>query len=299
MSPTVITLGFHLDGKKIVITGLHEDPKKRVDVPSRLERYFGRPEGEEFDRLTYCDYFAEYLVEARRSSGSGIPDQCRPPHFANRRRKPVICMLRTVTPENTEEFALRLLLRHFPGRTFEELRTRNGTVFGTFAEAALEVGLLGDVDENARICRWDAVTLNRSPAELRFLFVLLVRQGADFGGLFEVFHECLADVGDSQAEVLEKIDRLSTSFTFPYLEYVRPRLPVGGLEDALNDLSEEQRWTAEAIVRSVIGDGSRLMFLQGAAGTGKTFRVRKIIDGLRRLGKVCVVCATTGIAAVQ
>jgi hypothetical protein len=109
MTPTVITLGFHLDGKKIVITGLHEDPKKRVDVPSRLERYIGTPKGEEFNRLTYCDYFGGYVVEARRSSGSGIRDQCRPSHFASRRRKAVICMLRSVTPEKTEEFALRLL----------------------------------------------------------------------------------------------------------------------------------------------------------------------------------------------
>jgi hypothetical protein len=167
MSPTVISLSFHLEHKKIVMTGFHEDPKDRVDFPSRLQRYFGRPDGDEFEGMTDTDYFASYLVEARQHSGAGVPDKCRPSHFAIRRREAVICMLRSLMPDKREEFVLRLLLRYFPARGFEDLRTRNGTVFPTFSEAALEVGLLDDVNENARIhvCLWDAVILNRSPAE--------------------------------------------------------------------------------------------------------------------------------------
>jgi hypothetical protein len=70
-----------------------------------------------------------------------------PPHFAVPRRKPVLCIIRAVPPYISEEFALRILLRNFPARGWGELRTRNGILFGTFSEAALAVGLVGDVNQ--------------------------------------------------------------------------------------------------------------------------------------------------------
>jgi ATP-dependent exoDNAse (exonuclease V) alpha subunit len=41
------------------------------------------------------------------------------------------------------------------------------------------------------------------------------------------------------------------------------------------------------------------MFLQGSAGTGKTFTVKTLIATLQSCGKKCLICGTTGIAAVQ
>jgi hypothetical protein len=63
MVPTVITLSIHLPNKKVIVTGAFQDPKERVDLPSALERYFGRPEGLEFDVLSYSEYYARDLVE--------------------------------------------------------------------------------------------------------------------------------------------------------------------------------------------------------------------------------------------
>jgi hypothetical protein len=41
------------------------------------------------------------------------------------------------------------------------------------------------------------------------------------------------------------------------------------------------------------------MFLQDSAGTGKTFTVKALISALQTHRKMCLICATTGIAAVQ
>jgi hypothetical protein len=45
MRPTVITLGIHLPGKKIVMATVNRDPVDLTDLPRPLERYFGRPDG--------------------------------------------------------------------------------------------------------------------------------------------------------------------------------------------------------------------------------------------------------------
>jgi ATP-dependent exoDNAse (exonuclease V) beta subunit len=41
------------------------------------------------------------------------------------------------------------------------------------------------------------------------------------------------------------------------------------------------------------------MFLEGAAGTGKTFTFAALVAVLRGEGQRCLICGTTGIAAVQ
>jgi hypothetical protein len=60
MVPTVIRLSIHLETKKVIVAGAYSDPKDRVDLPSALERYFGRLVGSEFDSLTHPAYFARF-----------------------------------------------------------------------------------------------------------------------------------------------------------------------------------------------------------------------------------------------
>jgi hypothetical protein len=128
-------------------------------------------------------------------------------------------MLNAVPPGRTEEFALRILLRHFAARDWEQLRTQNGKLFKTFGEAALSLGLVGDVNQNARICLNDAITFNRPPSDIRFLFVLCVRNGADFDSLLQDYIGAMADDGDSEEAVQVKIDELMASFVDPYVDH--------------------------------------------------------------------------------
>jgi Cdc6-like AAA superfamily ATPase len=44
---------------------------------------------------------------------------------------------------------------------------------------------------------------------------------------------------------------------------------------------------------------NQVMILQGSAGTGKTFTDKTLIKALESTRKKCLICGTTGIAAVQ
>jgi ATP-dependent exoDNAse (exonuclease V) alpha subunit len=67
----------------------------------------------------------------------------------------------------------------------------------------------------------------------------------------------------------------------------------------LLSLIPEQQAVAMQIFCAVINDTNQLMFLQGTAGTGKTFTIKAVITALESYRKKCFIYRTTGIAAVQ
>jgi hypothetical protein len=75
-------------------------------------------------------------------------------------------------------------------------------------------------------------------------------------------------------------------------------VPVDG-DVGLEALTDHQSGVAREIINCILDDHCQLMFLQGSAGTGKTFTVRAIIESLRARGKHCLICGTTRMAAVQ
>jgi hypothetical protein len=301
MKPTVRSLGIHLPGKKIVMRSGRGDPAVQVDVPSALERYLGRPLGEQYDLLTYIEYFAEYSVDSKQRSGDSDGDQCQPAYYANRLQRPILCMLHSVHPRERERFALRLLLRNFAARSWEELRTRNGRRWDTFYEAAHESGLVSDRDDEAVICMQDAVDMRRPPSDVRFLLVQMIAFGASRERLLVMFRNHLADLGDSDADINGKIDVLIAAQREPWGSHATDDNVLADMDEATawGRLTVEQNAIAGEIVSAVLSDGPNLMFLQGSAGTGKTFTVSTIIEILRSRGKRCLICATTGVAAMQ
>jgi RecG-like helicase len=64
-------------------------------------------------------------------------------------------------------------------------------------------------------------------------------------------------------------------------------------------LTPEQHSVASKIIKAVLHETHQLMFLQGSAGTGKTFIVKALINALQSYREKCLICGTTGIAAVQ
>jgi hypothetical protein len=106
MRPTVITLGFHLPEQRIIMTGLGDDPAKRVNLPSQLERYFGRAGSEELTHLKYGEYYAAYLFRAKVRGPDDHPDNCEPVQFAHERENRALCIMRSVLPHQQEKFAL-------------------------------------------------------------------------------------------------------------------------------------------------------------------------------------------------
>jgi hypothetical protein len=191
MKPTVRSLGVHLPDQKVVLAAGRRDALEKVDSPSPLERYLLRPESELLTPVTYADYYARYSVGTRAASARSMTDRGEPPHFANPRRKQILCMLNSVRPSDQERFALRLLLRTFAVRSWDELLTQHGHVCGTFHEAACEAGLIKDRQDEAEMCMQDAVDMNRPPSELRFMMAQMIAYGANRATLIARFRDSL------------------------------------------------------------------------------------------------------------
>jgi hypothetical protein len=140
MKLTVHVLGIHLPGQKIVLTSGPGDALEKINIPSLLERYFGRPIDSSYGQLTYIDYHSRYFVDARPASCDADKDVCEHVRFVNPRKNSAVCILRSVHPRMHELFALKLFLRRFPARSWEDFRFQNGEMHQTFHEAARQLG---------------------------------------------------------------------------------------------------------------------------------------------------------------
>jgi hypothetical protein len=128
MKSTVQILGIDLRGKKIVLMARPGDAVEKVDVPSSLETYLGRPVESSFDRWTYLEYHSWYSIADHPTSLDVDPDVCDPVHFPNVRKALVPCIINSVHPRYDELFVLRLLFRRFLARTLDELQTVNDEI---------------------------------------------------------------------------------------------------------------------------------------------------------------------------
>jgi hypothetical protein len=121
MKATVRSLGVHLPRKTVILAAYKPEALVKVDIPGPLERYLGRSADQSFDHVRCADYYANYSADSKSSSDLSPRDTCQRSHFANQRRKVILCMLNTVSLMNHELVALRLLLRAFAARSWEDL----------------------------------------------------------------------------------------------------------------------------------------------------------------------------------
>jgi hypothetical protein len=220
MKPTVHVLGIHLPGQKIVLTSRPGDALEKIDIPRPLERYFDRPIDSSYDQSFFLDCHSRCSVDAHPASCDVDRDVCEPVRFANPKKNSVICILRSVHPRMHELFALRLLLRRFPARSWENLRFHNGEVHQTFHEAARQLGLVSNRDQEAEICLQDAINLNRLASDMCFLLAQMVYYGTSRESLETRFCDHLADDGDTPDSVHRKIDLLPDPFDICHLTTV-------------------------------------------------------------------------------
>jgi hypothetical protein len=125
--------------------------------------------------LISLDCHSRYSVDTRPASCGVDKDVCEPVRFPNPRNNSAICILRSVHPLMHELFVLRLLLRRFPARSWEDLRFNNSEVHQTFHEADHQLGLVSNRDQEAEICIQDAIDLNGQASDIRFLLANLGR----------------------------------------------------------------------------------------------------------------------------
>jgi hypothetical protein len=196
-SPSIARLAVHMPNH--ILPRYRTNSTSDSSAASTLLRYFIRPLDPIFDDMLYATYFTNFtLTNSSSSSGSApqweengsLPNA---PSFVVRHHVhgDRVARVRSVRPGLGEVFYLRLLLLHHPARSFEQLRSIDGTLYDTFQEAALAASLL-EQDDEGHLAMEDAIAEFKSPSQLRFLFVLLIVEGAGAFDLWELFKDDLA-----------------------------------------------------------------------------------------------------------
>ncbi|XP_073133484.1 uncharacterized protein [Henckelia pumila] len=240
----------------------------------------------------------------------------------------VVGRIYVVSPSQGERFYLRILLNHIRGPTFfEELMTINDIMCPTFKEAAERRRLLQH-DDYVRQCMQEACSI-KMPSSLRRLFVsiLVFCQPTRVRELWNEFHPYMSqDYGRSTSsndyfitnKLLLEIRRLLHQYNKKFEDFDLPSISVEFFDDfplpriiedelsiqvsdedlrSIQFLNSEQRLAFDSIVGCIMCNQSKLFFIDGPGGTGKTFLYRSILAHLRKNGKIIIAVATSGIAA--
>ncbi|KAL3071933.1 hypothetical protein niasHS_017226 [Heterodera schachtii] len=140
-SHQIYTLSVHDEGGQTIVVeeGHEEEGSWKVKDNTRLTAFFklcgADPDAAQltYDRVPY-HYSWNYKARAWKKRVRPLtedPDKAR-----------MFVRVYTVSPRKHELFAIRMLLLHRPGpKSFEDLRTVDGTLFPTFAGAAQHLGL--------------------------------------------------------------------------------------------------------------------------------------------------------------
>jgi Cdc6-like AAA superfamily ATPase len=174
-------------------------------------------------------------------------------------------------------------------------------VHQTFHEAARQLGLVSNRDQEAEICLQDAIDLNRPASDIRLIWAQMIDCGTSRKSLETRFCDHLVDDGDTPDSVCRKIARMLYPFDLSsYNSLGDNQLSISSDPDShLSLLTPKQHSAAFKIIKAVLHETRQRMFLQGSAGTRKTFTVKALINALQSHHKKYLIYRTTGIAAVQ
>ena len=254
-----------------------------------------------------------------------------------RQTAPIIGRIYQVQPSDPQRFALRLLLLHQTGVTsFEDLRTVQGHIHATFKYAARAMGLLED-DAEHRHCLQEAAVMNMPSQLRQLYATLMVFQTpSDIRALFDEFkeamcedfirhdhlhnpeatlqdrhiHLCLWNIdtcprvhGKSISDIdFSDLPQLPCNFIHPHhndqidqIDIVHER-QLG--EQMLHQLNNDQRHIHDTIVNAITSDSDQnCYFVDGPAGTGKTFLYNTVVHNLQALGIQVKCMAYSGLAS--
>nr|XP_047141267.1 uncharacterized protein LOC101235929 [Hydra vulgaris] len=230
---------------------------------------------------------------------------------------------------SSEVFFLRLLLLHVKGAlSYENLRTVNGTVFNTFRKACYQLDLLQD-DIEWRNTLTEAVATGL-PKQIRQLFsiILTLWQPGDPLHLWNTFKDYMVEdyihrsipvllaeqVALCQIEfIINQSGKTLADYNLPTLDQFLDSIPENDDEDVqvfIDEanrvrplLNDNQRNVADAILAALNEEPnnenkhSRLFFMDGLAGCGKTFTYNYLITETRIRHIRTATAAWTGIAA--
>nr|XP_027127530.1 uncharacterized protein LOC113743677 [Coffea arabica] len=245
-------------------------------------------------------------------------------------RKQKDCIGRIVTAgiKEGERYFLRLLLTHVKGpKSFEDLKTVNGTYVNTFREAAILRGYF-ESDTSQEECLEEASSY-QMPYILRRLFATLLVHFPPLNArkLWEKFEHCLSEdfikipdisTDETRYKVLEQINNFLESMGRDINSYALVPYPLNfnDLNKSTRDtiaetritvlesdlqkidlLNNDQKTAFDIITHAVFQKKHGCFFVDGPGGTGKTFLYRALLAEARSKGFIALATASCGVAA--
>ena len=334
--PPVEQLAIHLEGQQLITFSNDEDAHALIDSgPPRttLTAYFKAMQDNPDKRhITYPDVHKHFSFTKKT--------------FKRRKRRQGVCQnqdqladtigripVLAFTPHNTELYFMRMLLYRVQGPTcYNDLRSVNGVVHGTYAAACIARGICED-DHEVDMVMEEAALVAFGP-NLREIFAhilifVLRKDHIQFwqrhnhsisqdlthaAGLTEPDDNILNQV---LLEIQEHLERygydLTVNFKLPQpnRDLIRQTDPHDIRHETQHDvpelqryidatqhlLNDEQRAVAHCVLESVQNNHGKLIALDASGGTGKTFTLTFILKSVRADGKVALATASSGIAA--
>jgi hypothetical protein len=343
--PSVSSLPVHTQ-----VTARHSQYSRNSGTSSNmslLRRYFHRPDGtfifeneeKTFNDLTYSEYFRIFRLEkwegpervnnTTRFSEHNFPlNEPRQTVVMRTHNNKHITRLAAAKPSEGERFYIRSLLQRRPARSFEDLRTVDGTIYPTFQRAAIALGLFVSHQE-AEFAMTEAVANSYTPHQLRRLFIdILVNECTDtpvllweqFARNLQLDHQLRLGSDEQAAEsclqnlskMLEEHGRSLDDFGLPTPNAISDRSEVehelerwldrqiqlqSNSDTAYHSFNYDQLAIFNCIVDAVETRSSLLLFIDGKAGRGKTYLLNAVCDRLRSNGKVVLATAISAFAA--
>ncbi|KAM0879624.1 hypothetical protein ACQ4PT_034106 [Festuca glaucescens] len=330
--PPVMQLQLHLENCHMVSFKQGQDIQQVVNrqgvEKSMLTEYFAANKlHEEARGILYRD-FPEWYTWQKGKKGQDKHWQRRAVKKDGTPTKRIqVGRIVSAHPAEGDRYYLRVLLNHVTGATcYDDLKTVNGVLLGSFREAAERRGLIeGD---NTLDDSLTESTLFEMPSSLRRLFatILVFCEPSDVRGIWDKHFDAMSedyrrnDPSNIVAEqkvlidirnMLQSMGKDIKSFPLPDIdeefdnatgverEIFEESVIEPNKEDInlSNSLNTDQKAAYEKIMSAVHGNEGGVFFVDGPGGTGKTFLYRALLATIRGQKKIAVATATSGVAA--
>ena len=323
-SHSVLKLPCHLPGEQSVLFNEGEEEQTLNAGPpeTMLTGFFKANIEDEFARdILYTDFPGFFVWDnkkwrrKKRNIGEAIG------------RVPTV----SLCSKQMETYSLRILLHHVIGPTcFADLRTVNGVLMSTYQEACQKLGLMED-DHEVQQALAEACSVRFGDQLIAFFGSLLefCRPGNPLA-LWEQFknelmhhilHTSKLSLEVAESFVLEKLkDQLNRSgsdlkqFNLPEPNIVQPNttpriilsetnfdreILLKQARENVDKMNLEQKDFFQSVLESVNRESGFLFCLNAPGGTGKSFILNALLDGLRGDGYVALATASSGVASKE
>ncbi|KAI5999012.1 hypothetical protein EDC04DRAFT_2909156 [Pisolithus marmoratus] len=239
----------------------------------------------------------------------------------------IIARVTSVPPNCGELFYLHALLLHHTATSFDDLHTIDNVLLPTFHEAATRLGLFTD-EQEGHFMMEEAVESLRTPAQLHFLFYLIISEGYPAMPLWNDF--CIP----MSADHITRLHNNDLGFQATlndiahYLAPSHKKMSDFGLPDPIHRTREvadeiayldshHSMFIAESdnlrmqlnakqmnIFSTIYDTATRgttsgfMAFIEGRPGRGKTFLIRALASTLHANDHIILIVGTSALSAI-